>query len=46
MSWDDFVYRLITLVVVLGIAWLIFVPAPGHDPLVRFTHTIELESHS
>lgn len=38
IDWDEAVYVLITTVVLLFILWLIFVPAPGHDPLVQFTH--------
>jgi hypothetical protein len=39
MTWDDFIYGLVTLIVILFIAWLIFVPAPGHDPLLVFRHS-------
>jgi len=35
MSWDDFVYVLITSVVIAFIAWLLLVPAVGHAPLVN-----------
>ena len=39
MNWDDAIYFLITVVVAVFIAWLLLVPAPGHDPLVVFHHT-------
>lgn len=38
MNWDTAIFYLITAVVIVFIAWLLLVPAPGHDPLVTFAH--------
>jgi hypothetical protein len=38
MSMSDAIYYAIMLLVVGFIAWLLLVPAPGHDPLVVFQH--------
>jgi hypothetical protein len=39
MTWDDAVYYLITAVVIAFIAWLLFSPASGHDPLLVLQHS-------
>lgn len=38
MSWDDAIYALITAIVIAFMAWLLLMPAPGHEPLIRFEH--------
>jgi hypothetical protein len=38
MSWDTLVYRVTTLAVIVAIAWLLFAPFPGHDPILSLVH--------
>jgi hypothetical protein len=38
MNWDDLVYRVTMLVVILALVWLFVAPMPNHEPLVNFTH--------
>jgi hypothetical protein len=35
---DTIIYWVVTGLLVLFIAWLLFIPAPGHDPLLVFQH--------
>lgn len=36
---DTIVYWVIMAALVVFIAWLLVVPAPGHAPIVQLTHT-------
>jgi hypothetical protein len=38
MSWDELVYRVTMLAVILGLVWLVFAPMPNGAPLVQFVH--------
>lgn len=35
---DRVIYWVLMGLLLLGIVWLLFAPAPGHDPLLVFTH--------
>lgn len=35
---DTIVYWVVMGLLLLFIAWLLVIPAPGHDPLVSFMH--------
>jgi hypothetical protein len=35
---DSVLYWVLTGLLFLCILWLLFTPAPGHDPLIVFTH--------
>ena len=35
---DTIVYWVVMGLLLLFIAWLLVVPAPGHDPLIQFMH--------
>jgi hypothetical protein len=38
MNWDELVYRVTLLAVILALVWLFVAPMPGHEPLINFTH--------
>lgn len=40
MNWDQIVYRVTMLAVILALVWLFVAPMPGHAPLVQFTHQV------
>jgi hypothetical protein len=38
MNWDELVYRVTLLAVLLALGWLMLAPFSSHEPLVQFTH--------
>lgn len=38
MNWDEIVYRVTLLAVILGLVWLVFAPMPSGEPLVHLVH--------
>jgi hypothetical protein len=40
VNWDELVYRVTMLVVILALVWLFVAPMPDHQPLVQFTHQV------
>jgi hypothetical protein len=38
MNWDEVVYRVTLLAVILGLVWLVLAPMPSGEPLVQLVH--------
>jgi hypothetical protein len=38
VNWDEVVYRVTLLAVILGLVWLVFAPMPSGEPLVQLVH--------
>jgi hypothetical protein len=38
MNWDEVVYRVTLLAVILGLVWLVFAPMPNGEPLLQLVH--------
>jgi hypothetical protein len=38
VNWDEIVYRVTLLAVILGLVWLVFAPMPSGEPLVHLVH--------
>jgi hypothetical protein len=38
VNWDEVVYRVTLLAVILGLVWLVLAPMPNGEPLVRLVH--------
>lgn len=38
MNWDEVVYRVTLLAVILGLVWLVFAPMPSGEPLLQLVH--------
>jgi hypothetical protein len=38
MNWDEVVYRVTLLAVILGLVWLVLAPMPSGEPLVQLVN--------
>jgi hypothetical protein len=40
VNWDEVVYRVTLLAVILGLVWLVFAPMPSGEPLLHLVHGV------